>query len=161
MKLSGKVAVITGAGSGMGRAMAILFAKEGAKVVIGEWNQKTLEETVELVLATGGEITGVKGNVAVQAEAEALIDTAVKTYDRVDILVNNAGVMDLNEGVGEVSNEMWKRVMGINVTGPMYLSRRAIKNMVTNHSGIILNIASVAGVSGAAAGAADGGWLAA
>jgi NAD(P)-dependent dehydrogenase (short-subunit alcohol dehydrogenase family) len=154
MKLNGKVAVITGGGSGMGREMAILFAKEGAKVVIGEWHQNSLDETVKLVRSTGGEITGLKGNVAIQAEAEALIDTAVKTYGRVDVLVNNAGVMDVNEGVGEVSNEMWERVMGINVTGPMYLSRRAIKNMVTNHSGVILNIASVAGVSGAAAGAA-------
>jgi NAD(P)-dependent dehydrogenase (short-subunit alcohol dehydrogenase family) len=154
MKLNGKIAVITGGGSGMGREMAILFAKEGAKVVIGEWNEQTLDETVKLIRSTGGEITGVKGNVAVQAEAEALVDTAVTTYGRVDILVNNAGVIDNNEGVGELSNEMWERVMGINLNGPMYLSRRAIKNMTANHSGVILNIASVAGVSGAAAGAA-------
>ncbi|MEI7844225.1 MAG: SDR family oxidoreductase [Chloroflexota bacterium] len=154
MKLNGKIAVITGGGSGMGREMAILFAKEGAKVVIGDWNEQTLDETVKLIRSTGGEITGVKGNVAVQAEAEALVDTAVTAYGRVDILVNNAGVMDNNEGAGEVSNEMWERVMGINVNGPMYLSRQAIKNMVSNHSGVILNIASVAGVSGAAAGAA-------
>ena len=154
MKLNGKVAVITGGGSGMGREMSILFAKEGAKVVIGEWNAKTLEETIKTIRAAGGEVTGVKGNVAVQAEAEALIDAAIKTYGQVDILVNNAGVMDINQGVGEVSNEIWERVMGININGPMYLSRRAVPNMVSRHSGVILNIASVAGVSGAAAGAA-------
>jgi NAD(P)-dependent dehydrogenase (short-subunit alcohol dehydrogenase family) len=153
-KLDTKVAVITGGGSGMGREMAILFAQEGAKVVIGEWNENTLRETVEIIRSAGGEVTGVKGNIAIQEQAEILIDTAIDTYGRVDILVNNAGVMDTNQGVGEVSNEMWDRVMGININGPMYLSRRAIQNMVSNHGGVILNIASVAGVSGAAAGAA-------
>lgn len=154
MKLNGKVAVITGGGSGIGRETAILFAKEGAKVVIGDWNEKTLEETVELIRSAGGEVTGLKGNVAVQAEAEALVDTAINTYGRVDILVNNAGVMDNNQGAGEVSNEMWERVMGINVNGPLYLSRRAIPNMVKNGGGVIVNIASAAGVGGGAAGVA-------
>jgi NAD(P)-dependent dehydrogenase (short-subunit alcohol dehydrogenase family) len=153
-RLDGKIAVITGAGSGMGREMAILFAKEGAKVVIGDWNDKTLEETVKMVRSEGGEVTGVKGNIAIQEQAETLIDTAIDTYGCINILVNNAGVMDTNQGVGEVTNEMWERVMGININGPMYLSRRAIQNMLSHHSGVILNIASVAGISGAAAGAA-------
>ena len=153
MKLNGKVAVITGAGSGMGRETAILFAKEGARVVAGDWNEKTLNETVGLIRSQGGEVTGLKGNVAVQAEAEALVQCAIETYGQVDILVNNAGVMDLNQGAGEVSNEMWERVIGINLNGPLYLSRSAIQNM-TNHGGAIINIASVAGISGAAAGVA-------
>ena len=150
----GKIAVITGGGSGMGRQMAILFAEEGAKVAIGDWNEQTLDETIQIIRSAGGEVIGVKGNVAIQEQAETLIDTAIDTYSRVDILVNNAGVMDINQGVGEVTNEIWDRVMGINVNGPMYLSRHAIQNMVIHHSGVILNIASVAGVSGAAAGAA-------
>ncbi len=154
MKFNGKVAVITGGGSGMGRETAILFAKEGARVVIGDWHEETLEETVEMIRSAGGEVTGLKGNVAVQAEAEALVDTAIETYGRVDILVNNAGVMDTNQGAGEVSNEMWERVMSINVNGPLYLSRRAIPDMIENGGGVIVNIASVAGVSGAAAGVA-------
>ncbi|MBN1202561.1 MAG: glucose 1-dehydrogenase [Anaerolineae bacterium] len=154
MKLNGKIAVITGGGAGMGRETAILFAKEGAKVVIGDWNEKTLKETVDLIRSTGGEVTGLKGNVAVQAEAESLVDTAIQTYGRVDILVNNAGVMDNNQGAGEVSNEMWERVMGVNVNGPLYLSRRAIPNMVENGGGVIVNIASVAGMGGGAAGVA-------
>jgi NAD(P)-dependent dehydrogenase (short-subunit alcohol dehydrogenase family) len=154
MKLNGKVVVITGGGSGMGREMSILFAKEGAKVVIGEWNDQTLAETVEIIRTTGGEVTGLKTNVAVQAEDEALIETALKTYGRIDILVNNAGVMDTNQGVGEMTNDIWDRVMGININGPMYLSRCVIQEMKKQHSGVILNIASVAGVSGAAAGAA-------
>ena len=154
MKLNGKVAVITGAGSGMGRETAILFAKEGARVVAGDWNENTLEETVNLIRTQGGEVTGLKGNVAAQEDAEALIQRAIETYGKVDILVNNAGVMDLNQGAGEVSNEMWERVIGINLNGPLYLSRSAIQNMVNNGGGAIINIASVAGVSGAAAGVA-------
>lgn len=154
MKLNGKIAVITGAGSGMGRETALLFAKEGAKVVLGDWNENTLKETVKMIQDAGGEVKGLKGNVAVQAEAEALVDLAVSAYGRVDILVNNAGVMDNNQGAGEVSNEMWDRVMGVNINGPFYLTRRAIQNMTKNHSGVIVNIASVAAVSGAAAGVA-------
>lgn len=154
MKLSGKVVVITGAGSGMGRETAILFAKEGARVVAGDWNETTLEETVNTIRSQGGEVTGLRGNVAVQTEAEALVNSAIEKYGHVDILVNNAGVMDLNQGAGEVSNEMWERVLGVNLNGPFYLSRCAIQNMVKNGGGTIINIASVAGLSGAAAGVA-------
>jgi len=154
MKLNGKVAIVTGGGSGMGRETAILFAKEGAKVVIGDWNEKTLKETVNTIRSTGGEVTGLKGNVAVQSEAEALVDAAVKAYGRMDILVNNAGVMDLNQGAGEVDNSTWERVMGVNVNGPLYLTRRAVPVMVKSGGGAIVNIASVAGMSGAAAGVA-------
>ena len=154
MRFTGKVAIITGGGSGIGRETAILFAKEGAKVVVGDWNEKTLNETVDLIQAEGGEAIGLQGNIAVQAEAEALVDAAIDTYGHVDILVNNAGVMDQNQGAGEVSNEMWERVMGINVSGPMYLMRRAIPHMVNNGGSAIVNIASVAGMGGGAAGVA-------
>ncbi len=154
MKLQGKIAVITGGGSGMGRETALLFAKEGARVVIGDWNEKTLDETIGLIHSAGGDATGLKGNVAVQAEAEALIDAADKAYGRLDILVNNAGVMDNNQGAGEVSNEMWERVMGVNVNGPLYLTRHALPVMIAHGGGVIVNVASVAGLSGAAAGVA-------
>ncbi|MCL4393720.1 MAG: SDR family oxidoreductase [Chloroflexi bacterium] len=153
-KIEGKVALITGAGSGMGRAMANLFAKEGSKIVAGEWNDKTLAEVVAEVRAAGGEITGKKFNVAVQAEAEGLIDAAVSAYGQLDILCNNAGVMDLNQGVGEVTDEMWQRVLSINLNGPMYMSRRAVPIMIKQGGGSIINTASVAGIGGGAAGAA-------
>ncbi len=153
-RLEGKVAVITGVGSGMGREMAKLFAAEGAKIVGGEWMDNTLAEVVAEVRAAGGEMTGVKINVANQAEAEGLVDTAVRTYGRLDVLCNNAGVMDLNQGVGEMSDEIWQRVIGINVNGPMYLTRRAIPIMLKQGGGSIINTGSMAGLSGAAAGAA-------
>lgn len=154
MRLEGKVAVITGAGSGMGRAMSELFAAEGAKVVAADWNQDSLDETIALVSAAGGTITGVQGNVADQSQAESIIDAAVAAYGTIDVLCNNAGVMDINQGVADVTNEMWARVIGINLNGPMYLSRKAIPAMLAGGGGSIINTASVAGVGGGAAGVA-------
>jgi NAD(P)-dependent dehydrogenase (short-subunit alcohol dehydrogenase family) len=153
-RLEGKVVIITGAGSGIGFAMATLFSKEGAKIIAGEWNEKTLAEVVTNVQKTGGEITGVKSNVAHRVEAESLVDKAVSTYGRIDVLCNNAGVMDLMAGVTEVTDEMWQRVLSINLNGPMYLSRRVIPIMLKQGSGSIINTASVAGMRGGAAGAA-------
>jgi NAD(P)-dependent dehydrogenase (short-subunit alcohol dehydrogenase family) len=138
----------------MGRAMANLFAKEGAKIVAGEWNAKTLDEVVVEVKAAGGEITGVQGNVAVQAEAEGLVDKAVATYGRLDVLCNNAGVMDNFGGVGMVTDDVWTRVIGINLFGPMYTTRRAIPIMLKQESGSLIYTASLAGLGGGSAGVA-------
>lgn len=154
MRLKGKVAVITGAGSGMGRAMANLFAAEGAKIVAGEWNEETLAEVVAEVKAAGGDIVGVQGDVSVQSQAEAIIDAAMEQFGRIDVLCNNAGVMDVNQGAAEMPNEMWDRVLGINLNGPMYLTRKAIPAMKQGGGGSIINTASVAGVGGGAAGLA-------
>lgn len=154
MRLQDKVAVVTGAGSGMGRAITLLFAQEGAKVVAAEWNQTTLDEVVAEVKEAGGQIVGVKANVAVREEAEAMVDAAIEHFGRIDILCNNAGVMDQFQGVGELTDEIWRRVLSINLDGPMFASRRAIPLMVAQGSGSIINVASTAAVSGAAAGAA-------
>jgi NAD(P)-dependent dehydrogenase (short-subunit alcohol dehydrogenase family) len=154
MRLEGKVAVITGAGSGMGRSMANLFAAEGAKIVAAEWNTETLAEVVDEVTAAGGSIVGVQGNVAEETDCANIIDTAVTTYGRLDVLCNNAGVMDTNQGVAELTNDMWQRVLGINLNGPMYLSRLAVPIMVAQGGGSIVNTASLAGLGGGAAGAA-------
>lgn len=152
MRLEGKVAVITGAGSGMGRAMANLFASEGAKVVAGEWNAATLEEVVAEVKAAGGEITGVQGDVSKQEDCKRIVDAATGAYGRVDVLCNNAGVMDNFAGVVSFSDDILARVMGINVYGPMYLTRLVMPLMLEQGSGSIVNTASVAGMHGGAAG---------
>ena len=154
MRLQGKTAVITGAGSGMGRAMALLFAKEGAKIVAADWHQDTLDGVVAELKKSGATVTGVKANVAEQPEAEAMIDKAAAAYGRIDILVNNAGVMDLFQAVADTGNDTWRRVLSVNLDGPMFAMRRAVPAMLKNGGGTILNIASVAGISGAAAGAA-------
>jgi NAD(P)-dependent dehydrogenase (short-subunit alcohol dehydrogenase family) len=154
MHLTGKVAVITGAGSGMGRAMANLFAEHGAKVVAADWHQESLDEVVAEVKAAGGDITGVQGNVALKADCEGVIDSAVSAYGGLDILCNNAGVMDLFEGVAELEDAVWERVMGINVDGPMFLTRKAVPLMIARGGGSIVNTGSAAGIGGGAAGAA-------
>jgi len=154
MELDRKVAVITGAASGMGRAMAELFTAEGAMVVAADWLQESLDAAVAEIAAGGAKIVGIQGDVSKQEQAEAFVDKAVEAFGKLDILCNNAGVMDTNMGVGELTNEMWERVLGVNLTGPMLLSRLAVPIMVAKGSGSIVNTASVAGVSGAAAGAA-------
>lgn len=154
MRLQGKVAVITGAGSGMGLAMARRFAAEGARLVIGDWNADRLDAAVEAITPDGGAITGTQGDISDRAAAEALVDLAVSTWGRIDILVNNAGVMDYMQGVGELSDDIWQRVMNINLNGPMFTMRRAVPLMVAQGSGCIVNIASVGGIEGGAAGAA-------
>lgn len=154
MQLQGKVAVITGAASGMGLAMATRFAAEGASVIAGDWNAQRLEEAVASIKAHGGKIVGSQGNIADQATAEGLIELAISTYGRLDVLCNNAGVMDYMQGVGELSDDIWRRVLGINLDGPMFTSRKAVQYMLAHGGGSIVNVASTAGIHGGAAGAA-------
>lgn len=154
MRLQDRVAVITGAGSGMGLAMAKRFAGEGARVVAGDWNAERLEAAVREIQGAGGVIVAAHGDIGDQATAEALVDLAVSTYGRVDVLVNNAGVMDYMQGVGELSDDIWRRVMRINLDGPMFTMRRAVPTMVAQGGGSIVNIASIGGIEGGAAGAA-------
>lgn len=154
MRLKDRTAAITGAGSGIGRAIANLFAEEGARILAADWNEQNLGEVVKEVAGKGGTIVGIKTDVAKQADCEAMVDRAVDAFGGIDILVNNAGVMDLNQPVGELDLDMWRRVMSINVDGPLYAMRRAAPIMLAAGHGVILNTASVAGLGGAAAGAA-------
>jgi NAD(P)-dependent dehydrogenase (short-subunit alcohol dehydrogenase family) len=154
MRLQGKVAIITGAASGMGLAMATRFAAEGARLVASDWNVERLDAAVGRIRADGGTIVGAPGNVADQATAEGLIDLALSTYSNLDVLCNNAGVMDYMQGVGEVSDDIWRRVLSINLDGPMYTSRRAVQHMVEHGGGSIVNTASTAAIHGGAAGVA-------
>jgi NAD(P)-dependent dehydrogenase (short-subunit alcohol dehydrogenase family) len=154
MRLEGKVTVITGAASGMGLAMATRFAAEGAKVIAADWNAERLSSAVEGIRQQGGTVEGSQGDISDQAYAEGLVDLAVSTHGRIDVLVNNAGVMDYMQGVAELSDDIWQRVMRINLDGPMYTMRRAVPQMVAQGGGSIINIASVGGIRGGAAGAA-------
>lgn len=144
MRLKSKAAIITGAGAGMGRAIALLFAAEGARLVVNDYDAARLQQVVSDVQAAGGEIIGMAGNIADQEHAEALVDRAAAAYGRVDVLCNNAGVNDQFHGVADVSNEIWERMLAINLNGSMYTSRRAVPIMVRQGSGSIINVASSA-----------------
>ncbi|WP_410768111.1 glucose 1-dehydrogenase [Fontibacillus sp. BL9] len=154
MRLSGKVVIVTGAGSGMGRAIAELFAKEGAKVVASDISEERINEVSASIKEAGGEVLGVLANVAKESDVQQLVDRAVQAYGTVDILVNNAGIMDNFIPVGEVTDEHWERVLGVNLNGPMYASRAVLKIMLEKGKGVIVNNASVGGLFGARGGAA-------
>jgi len=154
MRLSGKVAIITGAASGMGLAMAHRFAAEGASVVAADRHAARLEAAVEAVRAEGGAIVASAGDIADQATAEGLVELALSQYGRLDVLVNNAGIMDYMAGTAELTNDVWRQVLAVNLDGPMFTSRRALQHMVANGGGSIINIASTAALSGGAAGTA-------
>jgi len=153
MRLAGKVAVVTGAGSGMGRSIALLFAREGATVVAGDIDAARIEKVTAEATAAGGKIVGVVGDISKREDAEALVQRAIDEFGKLDILVNNAGVMDMMEGVANFKDETYERVFGVNVYGPFVTSRAAVRHMKERGGGAIVNVASVAAVSGASAGA--------
>jgi NAD(P)-dependent dehydrogenase (short-subunit alcohol dehydrogenase family) len=154
MRLENKVAVITGAASGMGKAIATLYAKEGAKVIVSDINIEAANLTVEEIKAAGGEAMAVVANVAKEEDIQNLIDTTVNTYGTLDILVNNAGIMDNFEPAGDIEDEKWERIFAINMTSVMRATRKVVPIFLEKQSGIIINIASAGGLQGARAGAA-------
>lgn len=152
--LEGKVAVITGAASGMGRAMAHRFAAEGAKVVGVDVSKDGIEAVTKEVQDAGGTMTGLVVDVTDRAAVEGMIRTAIDSYGGLDVLCNNAGIMDNFKGIATLDDATYERVMAVNVYGPMAAMRVAVPYMKEHGGGSIINTASVAGVGGAAAGAA-------
>jgi NAD(P)-dependent dehydrogenase (short-subunit alcohol dehydrogenase family) len=151
-RLEGKVAVITGAGSGMGRAMTSLFAREGARVVAAEWNAATLDEVAEEVRAAGGTVVGIQGDVSNRDDDRRIIQTAIDTYGQIDILCNNAGIMDNMAAAGDFDEKTLAKVMAVNAYGPLYLINAVLPHFLGQGKGVIVNTASAAGVGGGAAG---------
>jgi NAD(P)-dependent dehydrogenase (short-subunit alcohol dehydrogenase family) len=154
MRLEGKIAIVTGAGSGIGRATAEVFGREGALLVLGDVNTAGLDEVTARINAAGGKAVSLKSNIADRAEAEALTNLAVSTYGALDILVNNAGILDYIHPVATVEDEVWDRIINVNLTGTMYVTRRAVQVMLERGSGSIVNIASRASIVGGAGGVA-------
>src|SRR5215204_3091978 len=149
MRLADKVTIITGAGGGMGRVAASMFAKEGAKVVVAEYSEAAGQETVELIRADGGEATFVKVDVSKEAEAKAMVDHAVASYGRLDCLYNNAGVMpEADHSVIDTEVDVWDQVMAVNVRGVYLGCRFAIPAMRASGGGSIINIASFVALLG-------------
>lgn len=156
MKLKDKVAVVTGAASGMGKAIAKLYADEGAKVVVADLNLEGAETVVNEITENNGVAKAVQANIANQEDIDNMIETAVNEYGTLDILVNNAGIMDGFEPVGEVLDERWDMIFDVNTKGVMRAMRKALPIFLEKESGVIVNTASTGGLNGAHAGAAYG-----
>jgi NAD(P)-dependent dehydrogenase (short-subunit alcohol dehydrogenase family) len=152
MRLRGKVAIVVGAGQtkgdtiGNGRATAILFAREGARVVVADRDLESAEETVAKIAAEGGEAFAVRVDITRDAECAALIASCVSRYERVDILHNNVGTGGGDGGMSHVTDEAWDRIFDINVKGALHTCRHAIPIMREQKSGVILNVSSIASV---------------
>lgn len=144
-KLDGRVAVITGGGSGLGESAAKLFAAEGAKVVIADINVEAGEGVVQALQDSGTEALFVKTDVSSATDARNLMDAAVARFGRIDILINNAGVQ-VEKAVPETTEEDWDFVLGVNLKGPFLCSKYAIRQMRKQKSGNIVCISSLSGV---------------
>jgi len=163
MRLGGKIAIITGASSGFGRATAVRFAEEGARLVLGDLDEEGGRQTVALVERAGSEAEFVRGDIATEAGAGALIERALDRFATADILVNNAGISQPEmRDTWNASEESWDRVIRINLKSVYLCSRATIPVMLEKGSGSIVNVASIAAtraVGGASYAAAKGGIL--
>lgn len=154
MKLKDKVVIVTGASSGIGRDTALLFAKEGAKVVATARRKDRLDEIAETAKEFEGSITPLVGDMGKDEDLDNIIAKTMEKFGRIDVLVNNAGVLDNFTPLLDVTDDLWDWVIKINLTSPMKLSRKALKIMLEQKAGNIINISSVGGLYGARAGAA-------
>lgn len=144
----GKVALVTGSASGIGRAVALAFARQGLQVVVSDVTTNAGEETVRMIKEAGAEATFVKCDVSQSQEVERLTAAAVSTYGRLDVAVNNAGIEGVTMPIVDYPEEVWQKVLSINLTGPFLCMKYEIPHMLKNGGGAIVNIASILGVVG-------------
>ena len=154
MKLANKVAIVTGAASGMGKAIAELYAQEGAKVVVSDYNGEGAKAVAEAIVAAGGEAIANQANVAELADIERMFEETKAAFGQLDILVNNAGIMDGMEPVGEIAFEKWNRIFAVNTVGTMQAMQLAVNIFLEQGHGVIVNNISAAGLRGSRGGAA-------
>ena len=157
MRLQNKVALVTGGGSGIGRATSLLFAAEGARVVVSDLKEESAHEVVTSIRAQGGEASEVVGDVSVADDAERMVRAAVEPHGRLDVLVNSAGIGVRNAlGPGASHEELWDRIMDVNLKGTYLVSWYAVPEMKRSGGGSIVNLASIMGLVGYTPGLTDG-----
>jgi NAD(P)-dependent dehydrogenase (short-subunit alcohol dehydrogenase family) len=144
MRLEGKVALITGGGSGIGRATALLFATEGARVMIADLNEETARRAVNEIEDKGGQAAFVRADTSSEDDIQAAIKATVNTFGRLDIMFNNAGI----GGRDLEGREQWDRVIAVNLSGVYYGCKYAAEEMLRTGGGSIINTASIAGLTG-------------
>ncbi len=149
-RLKGKVALITGAGMGMGREASLLFAEEGARVVVGDINKAAAEDTVALVKRAGGDALAVTGDVAVEADVQRMVEEGVKRFEGLHVLYNNAGVLwkDRDRSVLETDGAQWDRVMAINLKSVFWVTKHGIPHLRAAGGGSIVLVGSVSALAG-------------
>jgi NAD(P)-dependent dehydrogenase (short-subunit alcohol dehydrogenase family) len=160
MRLKGKIAIVTGGGTGLGRAIALRFGTEGAAVVVSGRREAPLQEVAQKIQAGGGRALAVPADVTKTADITRLLKTTVDTYGQLDVLVNNAGTITSRTNALDCTDEDWERMLEVNLTGVFRMSRHALPELIRSR-GNIVNIASVNGLNGAPArvayGASKGG----
>jgi NAD(P)-dependent dehydrogenase (short-subunit alcohol dehydrogenase family) len=149
-RLKGKVALITGGGSGMGRASCVLFAREGARVAVVDRVADAGQETVRMIRDEKGEASFIEADVSDAADVERMVGTTVIEYGRLDVLFNNAGIEGPSVNLLQYGEDDWARVIAVNLTAVYRAMRAAIPHMIEQGGGVILSTASVAGLVGLA-----------
>ncbi|MDO8726579.1 MAG: 3-oxoacyl-ACP reductase FabG [Candidatus Methanoperedens sp.] len=146
MRLENKVVVITGAGSGIGKETALLFAKEGAKVVVADVNEKAGEETVEQI-RKNGEGFFIKLDVTNREQSKQMAKTTLEKYGKIDVLINNAGIVQ-DAFVSKMTEQQWDRVIDVNLKGVFNCIQSVVEIMMNQGSGVIINTSSIVGLNG-------------
>jgi NAD(P)-dependent dehydrogenase (short-subunit alcohol dehydrogenase family) len=146
MKLSGKIAVVTGGARGIGAAMAAAFAREGAQVIITSRTKSELDSTAKTIQSSGCKVVAVQGNVSNSSDVQGVVKTAIDSFGRIDILVNNAGVAGSTKDLQEISEDDWDKVINTNVKGYFLFTKTVLPHMLKQHSGNIINMTSGAGL---------------
>jgi NAD(P)-dependent dehydrogenase (short-subunit alcohol dehydrogenase family) len=149
-RVKGKVALITGGGSGIGRATAMLFASEGARVVVADYNVEGGERTAKAIKEAGGDAVFHPADVANPGEVETLVRKTIEAYGRLDCAFNNAGIEGQFSSTPECTLENWQRVIGINLSGVFYCMKYEVPEMLKTGGGTIVNTSSICGLAGIA-----------
>ena len=149
-RLKDKVAIVTGASSGIGRCTAVRFAQEGANVVVCARRAERLEEVAEECRSYGVEALDVRADLTIHACCKHVVDETVKRFGRIDILVNNAGIADKHRPITECSDEWWDEVIAIDQTSLFYMTKETLPHMLKAGAGSIVNVSSIGGVFGSA-----------
>lgn len=147
MRLKDKVAIITGSGSGIGKAAALIFAREGAKVIVADIDESAANKTVEEIGANGWEAIPIQVDVTNESQVKQMVQTVQGKFGKLDVLFNNAGMQNIGT-VAEVAEEDWDKVFDVNVKSVLFCSKYAIPLMIESGGGSIINVGSVAGVVG-------------